>query len=62
MINGRSKKLDVSIRPVKDKVLKKIVYRIVIDGDVFWADSYDHALTCVFRILLRDEFSKSKLN
>ena len=42
----RGHQLNVDIRPVKKEFdgKNRIVYRIDIDGDLFWADSYDHAL------------------
>lgn len=36
-------------------------YRIIIDGDVFWADTYEHAVIELMKILLRDEFTPSKI-
>ena len=36
-------------------------YRIYIDGDVFWADTYEHAVIELMKILLRDEFKPSKI-
>lgn len=45
-------KLDVKIRYVKEHR----AYRIIIDGDVFWADTYEHAIARLFFVLSRDEF------
>lgn len=36
-------------------------YRIIIDGDRFWADTYEHAVIELMKILLRDEFKPSKI-
>ena len=66
MIKSRRKRnheLSVLIDPVK-KVIdgkNRIIYRINIDGDIFWADSYDHALCTLLEILVRDEFSRGKV-
>lgn len=45
-------KLDVSIRYER----KHSAYRIVIDGDVFWADTFEHAVVRLIYVLFRDEF------
>lgn len=50
------RKLEVSIRWHSKKC-----YRIFIDGDVFWADSYNHALAVLFEILSRDELEHGKV-
>ena len=59
----RGHQLNVDIRPVKKEFdgKNRIVYRIDIDGDLFWADSYDHALCTLLEILVRDEFSRGKI-
>ena len=51
------RKLNVSIRWQSKKC-----YRIIIDGDVFWADSYDHALSVLLEVICRDELSHGKLH
>lgn len=48
----RNFKLDVSIRYDR----KHFAYRIVIDGDIFWADTYEHAVARLIYVLSRDEF------
>lgn len=48
--------LSVEIAPINDKVLHKKIYRICIDGYVFWRDTYSHAVARVIEILARDEF------
>lgn len=55
--NGMSH-LNVNIQYDK----KHKCYRIVIDGDVFWADSYDHAIMTLMEILIRDEVSRGKIH
>ena len=52
MRRKRNSKLDVKIRYEKEHR----AYRIVIDGDVFWSDTYEHAIACLFYVLSRDEF------
>ena len=67
MIKSRRKRnhqLSVHIEPVKRMINGKnrIIYTINIDGDIFWADTYDHALCTLLEILLRDEFSRGKVH
>ena len=61
MKKGRHRHLGVDIRPKLDKQLKKVIYEIIIDGDQFWADTYEHALLTLMEILIRDEFTRSKI-
>ena len=45
-------KLDVKIRYEKEHH----AYCIIIDGDVFLADTFEHAIARLFYVLSRDEF------
>ena len=60
----RGHQLFVEIKPVKKDIdgKKRIVYRVEIDGDVFWGDTYDHALVTLLEILIRDEFSRGNVH
>ena len=35
----------------------KHAFRIIIDGDIFWADTYEHAICKLTSILMRDEIN-----
>lgn len=61
MRKGRKKSLHVDIEPRLDRGLRKVIYKISIDGDLFWADSYDSALHKLMYIICRDEFKPSKI-
>lgn len=57
-------KLNVEIRRKKVAVSDNksiFLFRIVIDGDVFWARNYQSAICLLLEVLTRDELKRTPL-